>query len=214
MISYINGKIKRKTEECLFIDVNGIVYEVLIPKAVMNVLENNLFPDGNIELVTYHYLHVEPSRSKPILIGFLNEVEREFFEQFITVSGVGPKAAVRALSEPISVIAEAIDTANLTLLKTLSGIGEQRAREIVAKLQGKVGKFCLIQDRIEQKVKGQQVKEDIQEEAMAVLLQLQYKKSEANEMIKKAIGANPKLQTAEEILNQVYRQKAKEPKDA
>ena len=212
MISSISGKIKRKTEECLFIDVNGIVYEVLIPKAVMNVLENNLFPDGNIELVTYHYLHVEPSRSKPILIGFLNEVEKEFFEQFITVSGVGPKAAVRALSLSISVIAEAIDTADLGLLRSLPGIGEQRAREIVAKLQGKVGKFCLIQDRVEKKM-SPPVKDDIQEEAMAVLLQLQYKRAEAKEMVKKAIETNPGISSTEEILNQVYRQKTKEPKD-
>ncbi|MFC1631529.1 Holliday junction branch migration protein RuvA [Candidatus Omnitrophota bacterium] len=210
MISYICGKVKRKSEECLFVDINGIVYEIMVPRAVMNVLENNLSVEENIELVTYHYLHVEPSRSKPILIGFLNEVEREFFEQFITVSGVGPKAAVRALSLPISEIAEAIDTANFSILKSLPGIGEQRAREIVAKLQGKVGKFCLIQDR----VKSQQasaVKADVQEEALEVLLQLQYKRAEANQMIKKAVEANPDLSSAEDILNQVYRQKAKQP---
>lgn len=208
MISYISGRIKRKTQEYILVEVNGICYEVLIPKAVMDVLENNLPSDGNVELVTYHYLHVEPSRSKPILIGFLNEIEREFFEQFITVSGVGPKAAVRALSQPISTIAEAIDTANFSLLKTLPGIGEQRAREIVAKLQGKVGKFCLIQDKVEKKSQPA-VKEDIQQEAMAVLLQLQYKKSEAKEMVDRAIKNNPQAQTTEEILNQVYRQKEK-----
>ncbi len=212
MISYIYGKIKRKTEECLFIDINGVVYEVLIPKAVMNVLENNVSSDGSIELVTYHYLHAEPSRSRPILIGFLNEVEREFFEQFITVSGVGPKAAVRALSEPISLIAEAIDSANLGLLKTLPGIGEQRAREIVAKLQGKVGKFCLIQDRVVSQRRPLTGEEDIQEEALAVLLQLQYKRNEAKEMIKKAMESNPQLTSTEEILNQVYRQKQSKQK--
>jgi Holliday junction DNA helicase RuvA len=209
MISYISGKIKRRFEECLVIDVQGIAYEVLVPKAVMNILDDNLSPDGSIELVTYHYLHVEPSRSKPILIGFSNEVERDFFEQFITVSGVGPKAAVRALSRPISVIAEAIDAANLGLLRTLPGIGEQRAREIVAKLQGKVGKFCLIQDRVKTQVGPLAAKEDIQEEAVAVLLQLQYKKNEAREMVKKAIEANPQAASAEEILNQVYRQTRK-----
>lgn len=213
MISYISGKIKRKTEECLFIDVNGIVYEVLIPKAIMGALENSGAGDEVVELVTYHYLHVEPSRSKPILIGFLNEIEREFFEQFITVSGVGPKAAVRALSLPISVIAEAIDQANFSLLRTLPGIGQQRAREIVAKLQGKVGKFCLIQDRVSSE-SHPAAGEDIHEEAMAVLLKLQYKKNEASQMIKKAIEANSQLSSVEEILNQVYRQKEKGPKDA
>lgn len=212
MISYISGKIKRKTAESLFLKVNDIVYEVLIPKAIMNVLEND-FPEGaSLDLVTYHYLHVESSRSKPVLIGFLNEIEKEFFEQFITVSGVGPKAAVRALSLPISEIAEAIDAANMGLLKTLPGIGGQRAREIVAKLQGKVGKFCLIQDRVDSETVPP-LKEDIQREAVAVLLQLQYKSSEAKEMIKKAIEGNSQLATVEEILNHVYRQKAREPKD-
>lgn len=211
MISYISGKIKRKAEENLFIDVNGIVYEVLVPKAVMNILENTLTGDGNVELVTYHYLHVEPSRSKPILIGFLNEIEKEFFEQFITVSGVGPKAAVRALSLPISEIAEAIDAANFGLLKTLPGVGEQRARQIIAKLQGKVGKFCLIQDRMKSADSPTaKAQEDIQQEAVSVLLQLQYKKNEARQMVKKAIELNPQLNTAEEILNQVYRQRASE----
>lgn len=213
MISYITGKIKIKNEESLVIDINGLAYEVLVPKAVMNALENRVSSDGNIELVTYHYLHVEPSRSRPVLIGFLNEVEKDFFQQFITVSGVGPKAAVRALSLPISEIAEAIDTANLAVLKSLPGIGERRAREIVAKLQGKVGKFCLIQDRFAAKESRPALKEDIQEEAMAVLLQLQYKKAEAMEMLKKAVESKPQVATCEEILNQVYRQRTKEAKD-
>lgn len=213
MISYISGKVRRKTEESLFIEVSGLVYEVLVPAAVMEAVENNSDADGNVELVTYHYLHVEPSRSKPMLIGFLNEIEKDFFERFITVSGVGPKAAVRALSQPISVIAEAIDSGNIGLLKTLPGIGDQRARQIVAKLQGKVGKFCLIQDRMLARNGRSAIKDDIQEEALVVLLQLQYKKSEAKEMIRKAIESNPNVTTAEEILNQVYRQKAKEPEN-
>ena len=85
MISYISGKIKRKTAELLFLEVNDIVYEVLIPKAIMNVLENDFSEGASLDLVTYHYLHVEPSRSKPILIGFLNEIEKELLillEQF------------------------------------------------------------------------------------------------------------------------------------
>ena len=43
------------------------------------------------------------------MVGFLNEIEKEFFGKFITVSGIGPKAAVRALSLPIPTIARAID---------------------------------------------------------------------------------------------------------
>jgi Holliday junction DNA helicase RuvA len=153
--------------------------------------------------MTYHYYQMDPSKAIPVLVGFVNEIEKEFFEQFITVSGVGPKAACRALSQPISVIADAIDRGDIALLKTLPGIGEQKAREIIAKLQGKVGKFGLIQD----KSRGEQpvAREDMKEEATGVLLQLQYKKSEARDMVDAALKRNPKASTCEEILNEVYK---------
>jgi len=202
MISHISGKIKKKKESSLIIDVNNICYEILIPPAVMKSIDNVRQADGTISLVTFHYFQMEPSKAVPVLVGFLNEIEKEFFEKFITVSGVGPKAACRALSLSFSAIAEAIDRGDMALLKTLPGIGEQRAREIIAKLQGKVGKFALIQDRLPDDKSG--VKENIRDEALSVLLQLQYKKNEAQGMIEKAIMRNPKVASCEEILNEVY----------
>jgi Holliday junction DNA helicase RuvA len=188
--------------------VNGISYEVLVPGAVMNYLDGYIQSDSSVSLVTYHYLHAEPSRSFPCLIGFLNEVEKEFFEKIITVSGIGPKAACRALQKPISQIAQAIDIGDTSFLKSLPGIGEQRAKEIIAKLQGKVGKFGLIQDG-STVLAAHKGKEDIQEEAMAVLLQLQYKKGEASNMIQEALNRNPGIKTAEDLLNEVYKQRTK-----
>jgi Holliday junction DNA helicase RuvA len=205
MISRICGKIKKYKDNSLLIEINGICYEVLIPSCVMQSINDIKMDDGTVELVTFHYYHTEPARSFPILIGFANEVEREFFEQFITVSGIGPKAAVRALSLPISRIAQAIDRGDFSLLQTLPGIGAQRAKEIIAKLQGKVGKFGLIKDR------GVQTQiltpADVESEAMEVLLQLQYKKQEAKNMIRRAIEANPEIRSAEELLNEVYKQR-------
>lgn len=203
MISHIQGKIKKKKSSSIVVDVNDISYEILIPPAVMKAIDKTKSDDGTIDLVTYHYYQLDPSKAIPVLVGFSNEIEKEFFEQFITVSGVGPKAACKALSLSFSVIADAIDRGDLSLLKTLPGIGDQKAREIIAKLQGKVGKFGLIQDRFQEE--SAKIKEDIKEEALSVLLQLQYKKNEANEMIEKAIGRNPRLATCEDILNEVYR---------
>ncbi len=206
MISRIQGKIKSKKSGKVLIEVNGsISYEVLVPEAIMRNIEKQNREDANIELITYHYYQTDPSKSIPVLIGFLNEVEKEFFEKFITVSGVGPKAACRALALPISEIADAIDKSDLTFLKTLPGIGEQRAKEIIAKLQNKVGKFGLIQDRFagEKAAAGR----DIKEEALSVLLQLQYRKKEAMEMIDKALERNPGLNSSEELLNEVYKAK-------
>lgn len=203
MISYISGKIRKKKDLSVIIDVNGISYEVMIPPAVMKGIEKSENPDGTVTLITYHYYQMDPSKAIPVLVGFLNEIEKEFFEQFITVSGVGPKAACRALSVPFSTIADAIDRSDMSVLKSLPGIGEQRAREIIAKLQGKVGKFGLIRD--EQSGAAPKVKENIRDEALGVLLQLRYKKSEALDMIDKAMKLNPNASTCEEILNEVYK---------
>jgi len=206
MISQICGRIAKRKNSSIIVDINGgISYEVLIPGCVMKELDRNISGDGTIKLIIYHYHQLDPARSIPVLIGFINEIEKEFFEKFITVSGIGPKAAVKALSTPITKIVRAIAQGDLDTLKSLPGIGEQRAKEIIAKLQKKVGKFGLIQE-----LGGEPLTKampDFQEEAMEVLLQLQYKKSEANEMIQKALERSPNIKTAEELLNEVYRQK-------
>ena len=206
MISHISGTIRKRKESSLIIDVNGMSYEVLIPPVVMQSIDPASGVDVPIELTTFHYYQMDKSKAIPVLVGFANEIEKEFFEQFITVSGVGPKAACRALNQSFAVIADAIDRGDLTLLKKLPGIGERKAREIIAKLQGKVGKFGLIQDRSLKK--GAVVHEDVKAEALSVLLQLQYKKHEAAEMVEKALDRNPKASTYEEILNEVYKAKA------
>ncbi|MCX5715383.1 MAG: helix-hairpin-helix domain-containing protein [Candidatus Omnitrophica bacterium] len=197
MISYICGKLVEKRDLSVLLELNGISYEIMVPPAIMSTIETNIQTDGSLRLVTYHYHQVDQSRSLPMLIGFLNEIEKDFFEQFITVSGIGPKAACRAMSMPFSVIADAIDRGDLVLLKTLPGIGEQRAREIVAKLQGKVARFALIQDR---NVVVPKVKEDIRQEALSVLLQLQYKKKEAEDMLDAAVARNPEVKSCEDIV--------------
>ena len=204
MISRITGKVSEKGVNCLVLDLGGIGYDILIPACVMQRIEESCGSDGKITLLTYHYYQVDQAKSLPILIGFLSQVEKDFFEVFITVSGIGPRAALRALNKPISLIARAIDEGDLTFLKSLPGIGEQRAKEIVAKLQNKVGKFGLIQDRDTQ-IKS--AAKDISEEALDVLLQLEYKKAEASSMIKKVLESNTQVATTEELLNLVYKQR-------
>jgi Holliday junction DNA helicase RuvA len=205
MIAQITGKVIQKNSDSLIIDVHGLCYEVFIPSTIMCRIEEHFNQDGIIRLVTYHYLAVEPAKSTPILVGFLNEVEKDFFEKFITVSGIGPKAALRALNKPISVIAQAIDEGNSNFLRSLPGIGPQRAKEIIAKLQGKVGKFALIQDKEKKEDLDSQI--NLEDAALNVLMQLQYRKQEAMQMIRKALERMPSIKTIEELLNEVYRQR-------
>jgi holliday junction DNA helicase RuvA len=205
MISGITGAIVGKRQGSITVKSGGIFYEVLLPLAVMKALEQEIAAGDDIELVTYHYFQMGQSSGVPVLIGFKNGIEKEFFEKFISVSGIGPKAACRALAEPFSVIAGAIDSGNDSFLRGLPGIGARKAAEIVAKLKGKVGKYGLIRDG-EPSGKAPE-HSDIEEEAMAVLLQLQYKKGEAQDMISKALERAPGISTGEELLNEVYRER-------
>lgn len=208
MISRLDGMLVERREGAVLMETQGVTYEVLMPAAILRTLDRHVAADGRLRLVTYHYHHLEPSRAVPILIGFLNEIEREFFERFITVSGIGPKAATRAINQPIPLIARAIDDGNMDLLRSLPGIGPQRAKEIVAKLQGKVGKYALILDG-DPSADAAGPAPDAAAQALEVLLQLQYKRPEAQGMIKNALGRSPGLSTVEEILNEVYKQRAK-----
>ncbi len=202
MISRITGMIAEVKENMLIIAMGGMGYEVMIPRAVMNAMKNGCKKGLDIELVVYHYYQMAASRAVPVLIGFQNDVEKEFFEKFISVSGVGPKAACKALVEPFSSIAGAIDGGDIGFLKRLPGIGERKAGEIVAKLKGKVGKYGLIRDEfVDMTVEH----EDAREEAVSILLQLQYKKSEAENMVAKATQRDPDARTSEAILNEIYR---------
>ena len=207
MIAQISGKVVRQNTNSLFLDVSGICYEVFIPTAIIQRIGNTLASDAMLTLTTYHYYNIEPSKSIPILIGFLNDIEKDFFQAFISVSGIGPRAALKALAMPFSTIAKAIDEGDVSFLKSLPGIGQQRAREIVAKLQGKVGKYGLIQD--EGFKKTQERPSNIELEAIEVLVQLQYKRQEAKEMVQRAKERAEHITNTEDLLNEVYKHKVK-----
>ncbi|MDO8580370.1 MAG: Holliday junction branch migration protein RuvA [Candidatus Omnitrophota bacterium] len=209
MIVRISGKIVERRDQSVVIDINGLCYEVIVPQTVLWRIDSTLDQQGHVHLVTYEYFQLTPASGLPMLIGFINEIEKDFFLQFIKVSGIGPRAAVKALNKPISEITRAIDAGDAAYLKTLPGIGEQRAKEIVAKLQGKIGKFGLIQDHAVAALPKMHQTSPWQQEALAVLLQLQYKKPEAMRMIEETLARTSGIKTTEELLNEIYRHKVK-----
>lgn len=200
MISKLRGKVEEIRENSILLEVDSLSYEVLVPFSILK----SYTPGEEIELRVLHFYQVEGNKINPLLIGFRNQVEKEFFIQLTTVSGVGARVAVRALKYPISQIAIAIDQGDEKFLSSLPGIGKQKARQIIAKLQGKVGKYALVKEK---KTAGAIARPDIREEALEILLQLEYKKKEAEEMIEQALVSNPEIENVEELLNQIYRVK-------
>lgn len=208
MISKIKGKLVKKEECRVYLEAGDFIYEVLTPKSAYLRLDDYL-KDGELQLSIYYYFYSDQHKFHPMLIGFLSELEKEFFEKIIKVSGIGPKAALQALNKPISEIALAIENGDLAYLRNLPRIGLQKAKNIIAFLQGKMGKFTLIKDKVEERREdSEQIHTELSEEAENVLVQLQYKKREAKEMIKRALKANPEIRSLEDLLNQIYRQKA------
>lgn len=211
MISKLRGALNQTFDTHILLDADAVTYEILVAPSVLRQIEQRMEAgESELELVIYQFLQIEMNRGIPVMIGFMHEVEREFFLRFISVSGVGPKAAVKAFSQPIPVIAQAIDEGDEKLLKSLPGIGAQRAREIIAKLQGKVGKYALIQRGSESTAPQPEPVSPtagIEEEAIAVLMQLEYSASEAKVMVQQALEHHPKVKDSEELLNAVYRQR-------
>ena len=201
MIYQVKGKLIKKEENRVIVDISGIAYEINTPPTVSQRLGDE---SSEVALVIYHYFKLDKNRGTPVMVGFIEELERDFFEKFISVSGVGPKAALRAFDKPVARIAQAIEENDESFLQSLTGIGKQRAKQIIAHLQGKVGRFALIKE-------GQSPKKhlgkEIVAEAKEILKRLQYKSIEADLMIKQALEKKPEIDNSEELLNEIYRQR-------
>ena len=192
-----------RREATVVLDVNGLAYEILLPPCVEEKIVAREGEEVTLEI--YAVLNIDGNTGHYTFYGFGNSVEREFFEALISVASIGPRSAARAFSQPMSRIAGAIDRGDHGFLKTLPGIGQQKARDIVAKLQGKVTKFLLIQEA--EPVPAVQMP-DFADEALAVLLQLEYKRGEAEEMIRSTLEAAPQIRDSETLLAEIYRRKA------
>ena len=207
MFSRIAGTLLERDAEIVRIDVGGLTYDVFVPPSIAAKID--AAPGAAIALEIYAQLAIDGNSGRYAYFGFTNTVEREFFEALLSVAGIGPKAASRAFSASMGRIARAVDDGDHTFLKTLPGIGQQKARDIVAKLQGKVGRFLLIQDA-PLRVPEPAAMPDFATEALAVLLQLAYRRSEAEAMIAETLAAAPDVRDAETLLAEIYRQRNRE----
>ena len=86
MISRISGKIIERGNNYLVVEISGLAYQVFLPTTVMQRIDGPLAADGSICLQTFHYLQSDQAKSIPVLIGFLNDIEKDFFEIFILQS--------------------------------------------------------------------------------------------------------------------------------
>src|SRR5437588_8077633 len=144
MITKINGVINRVLDEEIRLQVGAMEYQILVPEFVRRVLQHR--HGEEVTLHTTEYLEGNPAQSRfvPRLIGFLHEIELDFFDLFCTVDKVGVRKAMKALVRPIHEIADAIQRQDSKWLTSLPGIGPATAEQVVATLRRKVTKFALM----------------------------------------------------------------------
>ncbi|MBU0767485.1 MAG: Holliday junction DNA helicase RuvA [Proteobacteria bacterium] len=201
MIATLEGKLLRKGDDRILVLANQVGYEVLLPAFVMNTFRAKSVGDP----VSIYIYHQQTERQpKPVLIGFNLEVEKEFFQYFISVEAVGALKAVKALDIPVRDIARAIESKNVQKLKQLKGIGDRTARKIIATLEGKMDKFALIRKSQKEDIP---IVEDLSQQVLDVLVdQLGYKIKDAKQMITDAMKRNSNISTPEELFEEVYRE--------
>jgi Holliday junction DNA helicase RuvA len=205
MIAKVKGTLIARDDNSIVVEAAGLGYEVLVPVVVGKALEAKPLGES-LSLETIYYLSVEQTRATPILIGFENTNEKEFFEKLLTVPKMGPRAVLNCFARPVSTIARAIETADYALLQTLPGIGKQKAREMVASLQGKVAKFALMQDdELKQRLSTPQPTPDIADEALQLLVMLGHKRADAERLVREALIAEPAAPDSEALVRVIYR---------
>jgi holliday junction DNA helicase RuvA len=209
LITKISGQLLRVDEDQLVLKVGAFEYEVLIPEFARRQLQNEV--GREISLHTIDYLEGNPmhGRLTPRLIGFLTAVEREFFDLFCEVDGVGVKKALRAMVRPVREVATAIEEQDVKTLSTLPGIGPATSERIVAKLRRRMPKFALLVSREEPAMAD--VAHDVVAETFEALRTLGHGESDARRLIDAALAGKKKYKDVQEMLNAIYLQQRQGP---
>jgi Holliday junction DNA helicase RuvA len=204
LITKITGQLLGLDEDTLTLGVGAFEYEILIPEFSRRQLQSQL--QQEIRLYTIEYLEGNPMQGRltPRLVGFLTEVEREFFELFCSVDGVGVKKALRAMVRPVREVARAIEEQDAKALSGLPGVGPATAERIVAKLRRKVPKFALMAAREEPG--AAQAELDVVSETFEVLRKLGHSESDARRLIDAVLVQKKKFKDVQDLLQAIYQQ--------
>jgi len=190
MIATLTGRLKRKAPDYLIVDVSGVGYQVFVPLSTYSSLPG----DGEEVSLQIHTHLREDSLS---LFGFLTQDEKEMFLLLLSVSGIGPKLAIAVLST-LSVydLVHAIQAADDSKLYSIPGIGKKTAARMVLELKDKI-KVLASSDTPKPAAALPREAED----AVSALVNLGYKKSVAEEALKKANHGRTGMPVEELIKN-------------
>ncbi|MFT3951014.1 MAG: Holliday junction branch migration protein RuvA [Oscillospiraceae bacterium] len=191
MIYSLTGKLIHTEIDLAVIECAGVGYAC---RTTLNTLRKIQGTKENVTLLT----HLSVREDNVELFGFAGADELSAFKMLITVSGVGPKAAIAVLSELTpQKFAVAVASSDVAAFKRCKGIGAKIAQRIVLELKDKISKDAAADNADIQSFVAEAAPNSVREAAQALAV-LGYSQSEAVAAVSKVAGAGEK--TTEEII--------------
>jgi Holliday junction DNA helicase RuvA len=215
LISQIRGIVRAVGEEELTLGIEPIELEILIPENARRQLQGKLGEPVALHTILYIEGNQMSGRMTPRLVGFLSPIDREFFETFCSVDGVGVRKALRAMTRPVRELARTIQDQDVRSLALYPGIGEATAERIVAKLRRKVGKFALIvgpgatddahAPQAEANGAPEHAEPEVIRDTFAALLSVGHTESQARQAIDLVLAAKKKYRSVADMIDAIYK---------
>jgi len=192
MIAYLSGKFSYKNPAVVYVEVQGVGYEVNISLNTYAYIQN--LDAGKL----YTYLQIKEDAHT--LYGFYDTVEKDMFVLLISVSGVGAATARMMLSamKPEE-ISKAIQMKQTSGLESVKGIGRKTAERLVLELKDKVSK-------ISASAEGNfAVDNTFEQDALNALVALGIAKPAAEQAIKKVVLSEPSINNLETLIKKALK---------
>jgi len=191
MIGFLQGILVAKQPPILVIDVGGVGYEIEAPMSTFYQLPA---VTNAIKLLTH--LHVREDAMQ--LYGFATEAERQLFRELIKVSGIGTKMALAVLSShSVSDFNQYIQVADTQALSKVPGIGKKTAERMVIEMRDRLKKVfghLVIDSATGLSSVDAPVAISAKNSAVAALVSLGYKESQADAWVTKVYDADMSLE--------------------
>ncbi|MEL6445185.1 MAG: Holliday junction branch migration protein RuvA [Bacteroidota bacterium] len=197
MITYVSGTLVAKKPTEAVIDVQGLGYEVLIPASSFDKLPAVGSP---AKLLTIHHVREDAA----LLFGFATDAERTLFREMTSVSGVGPKLALAALSAMAPAeLRAAVIADDAAMLTRIPGVGKKTAQRLCVELRDRLAKI----DGLGQAyLGGDGESAALREDARAALIALGLSRADAEKRIRKALRADAAISSAEALIRAALRE--------
>ena len=192
MYAYLEGKFTYKSPAQVYLDVNGVGYEVNISLHTYSAIQQ--LNQGKL------FTHLQVKEDGHILFGFFEKEEKEIFLQLISVSGVGASTARMMLSSiKPEEISKAIVQGNVKLLESVKGIGKKTAERLVLELKDKVTKSVTSSGF------AVPIVNSIEQDAAIALTALGISKSQAEQAVQKIIKQEPDIHILEDLIKKALK---------